>query len=103
MINRIIHFAVYHRAIVLILTVLFAAIGWLSFKELPIDAVPDITNVQVQINAAVEGFAPEEIERTVTIPIETAMAGIPGVTQVRSLTHFHLSQVTVVFEDETDI
>ena len=62
------------------------------FQTLPIDAVPDITNTQVQINTLVEGLAPEEIERTITFPIESAMGGITGVSQVRSITRFGLSQ-----------
>lgn len=103
MINKIIRFSVYHWASVLVLTVIAAAIGWMSFQSLPIDAVPDITNVQVQINSSVEGLAPEEIERNVTYPTEAAMSGIPGVEQVRSITRFGLSQVTVVFEEGTDI
>lgn len=77
--------------------------GLYSFKSLPIDAVPDITNVQVQVNTKVEGLGPEEIERLVTLPIELAMNGIPGVTQVRSITRFSQSQVTITFEDGTNI
>lgn len=103
MINKLIHFSVYRRNIVFFLATLLAVIGWMAFERLPIDAVPDITNVQVQINTAVEGLAPEEIERNITVPIETIMNGITGVTQVRSITRFGLSQVTVVFEDEFDI
>jgi cobalt-zinc-cadmium resistance protein CzcA len=103
MINRIIHFSVYHRYIVLGLTLTIALMGFAAFQSLPIDAVPDITNNQVQINTTVEGLAPEEIERTVTFPVESSMRGIAGVTQVRSITRFGLSQVTVVFEDKTEI
>lgn len=84
-------------------TTLLAFAGWESFKRLPIDAVPDITNIQVQVNSQVEGRGPDEIERTVTYPLETALNGVPGVTQVRSITRYGLSQVTVVFEDNTDI
>ncbi len=87
----------------MVFTILFIIAGFYSFKNLPIDAVPDITNNQVQINTEVEGLAPEEIERTITFPTEAAMRGIPGVTQVRSITRFGLSQVTVVFKDEVDI
>lgn len=103
LINSVIHFSVYHRGVVLILTALAALVGWMGFKVLPIDAVPDITNVQVQVNAAVQGLAPEEIERYITSPIEAAMSGTAGVTEVRSTSRFGLSQVTVVFEDGTDI
>jgi heavy metal efflux system protein len=103
MIDRIIRFSVYNRFIVLALCAVFAAVGWKSFQSLPIDALPDVTNVQVQINTAVEGLSPEETERSVTFPIENAMRGIAGVIQVRSLTRFNLSQVTVVFNEATDI
>lgn len=103
MINKIIHFSVYHRGIVLFLTAILVAAGIYSFQHLPIDAVPDITNNQVQINSVIEGLAPEEIERTITFPIESAMRGLGGVTQVRSITRFGLSQVTVVFKDEVNI
>jgi cobalt-zinc-cadmium resistance protein CzcA len=103
LISKIIHFSVYHSGLVLILTGLVAIMGYLSFEKLAIDAVPDITNVQVQVNTSVEGLAPEEIERNVTFPIETAMSGIAGVTQVRSITRFGISSVTVVFEDDMDI
>jgi len=103
MINKIIHFSVYRRNIVFFLTAVLAIAGWFAFESLPIDAVPDITNVQVQINTIVDGLAPEEIERNITVPIETTMNGITGVTQVRSITRFGLSQVTIVFEDDMDI
>ncbi len=102
-IGKIIHFSVYQRGAVLLLTGLVALIGVVAFQSLPIDAVPDITNVQVQINTAVDGLAPEEIERNVSVPIETAMSGIAGVTQVRSITRFGISSVTVAFEDDMDI
>lgn len=103
MINKIIHFSVYNRGIVLLITVAIAIAGFVSFQSLPIDAVPDITNNQVQINTVIEGLAPEEIERTITFPVESSMRGIAGVIQVRSITRFGLSQVTVVFKDGIDI
>jgi len=103
MINKIIHFSVYNRGIVLLLTVAMAIAGAISFQTLPIDAVPDITNNQVQVNTVIEGLAPEEIERTITFPVESSMRGIAGVMQVRSITRFGLSQVTVVFKDGVDI
>ena len=103
MINKIIRFSVYHRGIVLALVGLLVIGGILSFQGLPIDAVPDITNNQVQINTVIEGLVPEEIERTVTFPVESSMRGIAGVQQVRSITRFGLSQVTVVFKDGIDI
>jgi len=103
MINKIIHFSVYHRGAVLFLTLLLACFGWWSFTHLSIDAVPDITNVQVQVFSEASGLSAEEVERTVTFPVERSMGGISGVTQVRSLSRFGLSAVTVVFADNTDI
>lgn len=103
MLNKIIHFSIYKRNIVLALTVFIAFAGAYTFQHLPIDAVPDISNNQVQINTTIEGLAPEEIERTITFPIESSMRGIGGVDQVRSITRFGLSQVTVVFKDQVDI
>lgn len=103
MISRIIAFSIYNRMAVLVLTAIIALAGWVTFENLPIDAVPDVTNNQVQINTAVDGLSPEETERNVTFPIETAMRGLAGVSEVRSLTRFNLSQVTVIFEDAVDI
>lgn len=103
MINRIIHFSVYNRAAVLIATALLAALGWYSFNHLSIDAVPDITDTQVQVFTTIGGLSAEEVERSVTFPVENAMAGIAGVTQVRSLSRFGLSVVNIVFNDGADI
>lgn len=103
MINKIIGFSVYNRGIVLLFTCVLAIAGFYSFQTLPIDAVPDITNNQVQVNTTIEGLAPEEIERTITFPVESSMRGLAGVEQVRSITRFGLSQVTVVFKDGVDI
>lgn len=103
MINKIIHFSVYNRVLVLIFTVMLAVAGIYAFQHLPIDAVPDITNNQVQINTTIEGLAPEEIERSITFPVESSMRGISGVMEVRSITRFGLSQVTVVFKDAVDV
>lgn len=103
MLNKIIHFSIYNRGVVLFLTFLMVVAGIYSFQQLPIDAVPDITNNQVQINTIIEGLAPEEIERTVTFPVESSMRGVAGVEQVRSITRFGLSQVTVIFKDSVDI
>ena len=80
-----------------------AGVGIASYQKLPIDAVPDITNVQVQINSAAAGFSPLETEQRITFPIETAMAGLPGLQQTRSLSRSGLSQVTVIFGDGTDL
>jgi cobalt-zinc-cadmium resistance protein CzcA len=103
MIAKVVRFSIEYRWLVILATFLVAIAGWYSFQALPIDAVPDITNVQVQVNTTVDALGPEEIERTVSLPIETALNGIQGVTQVRSITRFGISQVTVVFEDGTDI
>lgn len=103
MISKIIRFSVYRPYAVIVATLVVAIIGWISFQSLPIDAVPDVTNNQVQINTALTGLSTEEAERIVTFPIETAMRGIAGVDQVRSLTRFDISQVTVIFEDSVDI
>ncbi len=103
MISKVIRFSIENRGAVLFFTLGLAIFGWWSFQNLPIDAVPDITNIQVQINTRVKGYAPEEVERYVTFPIETAMGGIPGINQIRSITRFGLSQVTVVFQEDTDL
>lgn len=103
MINRIIHFSVYHRGVVLFMTALLAGLGWYSFNHLSIDAVPDITDTQVQVFSTIGGLSAEEVERNVTFPVENSMAGIAGVRQVRSLSRFGLSVVTVVFHDGADI
>ncbi len=103
MFERLIQFAIEHRIIVLLAVLLMAGIGIASYQKLPIDAVPDITNVQVQINSAAAGFSPLETEQRITFPIETAMAGLPGLQQTRSLSRSGLSQVTVIFKDGTDL
>jgi cobalt-zinc-cadmium resistance protein CzcA len=103
MLNRLLEFSVRQRVFVLLATLVLVGIGVWSALRLPIDAVPDITNVQVQINTAVPALAPEEIEKLVTFPIENEMAGIPGLTELRSLSKFGLSQVNLIFEDGTDI
>ncbi len=103
MINRIIEFSLRQRLFVLLASVALLAVGLWAATRLPIDAVPDITNVQVQINTEVKGLAPEEIEKLVSLPLETEMSGIPGLLEMRSLSKFGLSQLTLVFEDGTDI
>ncbi|KAF0186641.1 MAG: CusA/CzcA family heavy metal efflux RND transporter [Hyphomonadaceae bacterium] len=103
MLDRIVHLAIRHRWIVLALVLLSAGIGVWSFQRLPIDATPDITNVQVQINSEVAGYSPLEAEQRLTFPIETAIAGLPGLDYTRSVSRYGLSQVTVVFKDGTDI
>ncbi|MCW5552230.1 MAG: efflux RND transporter permease subunit [Verrucomicrobiae bacterium] len=103
MLNRLLEFSVRQRVFVLLATLVLVGIGVYSALRLPIDAVPDITNIQVQVNTSVPALAPEEIEKLVTFPIENEMAGIPGLTELRSLSKFGLSQVNLIFEDGTDI
>lgn len=103
MINKVIDFSVNNRLFVFLATLLLLAVGVKSFQELPIDAVPDITNTQVQINTPISGLVPEEIERMVTFPIEYSMNGIPGVENIRSLSRYGISQVTVIFTEDFDI
>ncbi|WP_085706941.1 CusA/CzcA family heavy metal efflux RND transporter [Pseudomonas sp. B35(2017)] len=103
MFERLIQFAIEQRFIVLLAVLLMAGLGVASYQKLPIDAVPDITNVQVQINTGAAGFSPLETEQRITFPIETAMAGLPALEQTRSLSRSGLSQVTVIFKDGTDL
>ncbi|MDC0745832.1 efflux RND transporter permease subunit [Polyangium mundeleinium] len=103
MLSRIITWSLGHRTLVLLATLVVAILGALSFRRLPIDAFPDTTPVQVQINTVAPALSPLEIERQITAPIEQAIAGLPGLDEVRSISRFGLSQVTVVFEDGTDI
>jgi cobalt-zinc-cadmium resistance protein CzcA len=103
MLNKIIDFSLRQRWFVLGVVALLSAIGIYNYQRLPIDAVPDITNVQVQINTPAPGFSPLEAEQRITFPIETALAGLPRLEYTRSLSRYGLSQVTVVFEDGTDI
>jgi cobalt-zinc-cadmium resistance protein CzcA len=103
MLNRIIAASLAHRWLVLIITLGVVALGAYNFDRLPIDAVPDITNVQVQINTEAPGYSPLEAEQRITFSVETAMAGLPRLAGTRSVSRYGLSQVTVVFEDGTDI
>jgi len=103
MFEKIIRFAIEQRWLVLLMVLGMAALGVYNYQKLPIDAVPDITNVQVQINTAAPGYSPLEAEQRITYPIETVMAGLPGLQQTRSLSRYGLSQVTVIFADGTDI
>ena len=102
MFERIIRFAIEQRWLVLLAVLAMAGLGIFSYQRLAIDAVPDITNVQVQINTQASGYTPLETEQRVTYPIETVMAGLPHLEQTRSLSRYGLSQVTVVFKDGTD-
>ncbi|MBB1651389.1 CusA/CzcA family heavy metal efflux RND transporter [Delftia sp. UME58] len=103
MFERIIRFAIEQRWLVLLAVLAMAGLGIYNYQRLPIDAVPDITNVQVQINTQASGYSPLETEQRITYPIETVMAGLPHLEQTRSLSRYGLSQVTVVFKDGTDI
>lgn len=103
MFERILRFAIEQRWLVLLAVLGMAGVGVYSYQHLPIDAVPDITNVQVQINAAVPGASPLETEQRVTFPIETAMAGLPHLRQTRSLSRSGFAQITVIFDDGTDL
>jgi cobalt-zinc-cadmium resistance protein CzcA len=103
MIDRILEFSVKQRWLVLLATLGIGAFGAWNFTRLPIDAVPDITNVQVQINTTASGYSPLEVEQRITFPIETGMGGLPNLQYTRSLSRYGLSQVTVVFRDGTDI
>lgn len=103
MFEKLIRTAIEHRWLVLLAVFGMAAIGVFNYQKLPIDAVPDITNVQVQINTQAPGYSPLETEQRVTYPIETVMAGLPNLEQTRSLSRYGLSQVTVIFKDGTDI
>lgn len=103
MLEKIIHFAIQQRWLVMLTVLGIGGLGIFKFQFLPIDAVPDITNVQVQINTEAPGFSPLEAEQRITFPIETAIAGLPKLSYTRSLSRYGLSQVTVVFDDGTDI
>jgi len=103
MLERIIALSIRWRWMVLALALLSAVVGVWSFQRLPIDATPDITNVQVQINTEAPGFSPLESEQRITFPVETAIAGLPGLDYTRSISRYGLSQVTVVFKDGVDI
>jgi heavy metal efflux system protein len=99
----LIAFAIARRWLVVLAVIALAGLGVYNYQRLPIDAVPDITNVQVQINTAAQGYSPLEVEQRITFPIETAMNGLPKLEQTRSLSRYGLSQVTVVFKEGTDI
>lgn len=103
MIDKILHFSIHNRILIVLLTAVVAAYGCYSLRHLPIDAVPDITNNQVQINATAPGLSPEEVEKQVTYPIETALSGIPGLESTRSISRNGFSQVTAIFYDDVNI
>lgn len=103
MLERIIHWSLDHRFLVIVLTLAGAAVGGRALTNLPIDAFPDTTPVQVQINTVAPALSPTEIEQQITAPLEHAIGGLPRLEHVRSLSKFGLSQITVVFEDGTDV
>ncbi len=103
MLENIIRISISRRWVVIVVTSTFAILGIYNFGRLPIDAVPDITNVQVQVNTEAPGMSPLEVEKQVTARIELAMGGIPRVDYVRSLSRYGLSQLTIVFHDDVDI
>lgn len=103
MLKSILHFSIIHRWLVLLGILGLSALGIYKFNEFPIDAVPDITNIQVQVNTAAQGYSPLEVEQRITFPVETALAGLPKLEYTRSISRYGLSQVTVVFKEKTDI
>lgn len=103
MINRIIEFALNQRLLIVAMVILMSALGIYSLNNIPIDAFPDVTNIQVQILAEAPGLSPVEVEKLVTFPVEVAMNGLPRLTEIRSISKFGLAVVTVVFEDGVDI
>src|SRR5215510_9635708 len=103
MLNAIVDFSIRRRWLILSVVIALCAIGVYDYTRLPIDAVPDITNVQVQVNVEAPGYSPLETEQRITYVVENAMAGLPHLDYTRSLSRYGLSQVTVVFEDGTDI
>ena len=103
MLEKILRFSVEHRFLVVLFTLFAAGVGVYSLTQLPIDAVPDITNNQVQINTEYEALGPEQVEKQITFPVETALAGIEGLDYTRSISRNGFSQVTAVFDDDVDI
>ncbi len=103
MMNRLIHGVLYNRLLIMVLAVLVMAAGWGSYRQLPVDAFPDVSPNLVQVFTVTEGLAPEEIEKYVTFPVEVAMNGLPGIEEIRSVSNFGLSVVNVYFEDDIDI
>lgn len=103
MLDRILRFSIHRNFLILIAVLALAGLGLWNFKKLPIDAVPDITNVQVMINTEAPGYTPLEVEQRVTYPLETALAGLPGLANTRSVSRYGLSQVIAIFDDETNV
>ncbi|QSQ17651.1 efflux RND transporter permease subunit [Myxococcus landrumensis] len=103
MFDRLIHFSIKNRLLIFVLTLVLVGFGLNALRKLPIDAVPDVTNVQVQILTSSPGLGPVEVERFITVPVETSMSGLPDTEEIRSVSKFGLSVVTVVFEEGVDI
>ncbi|MDD3473880.1 MAG: CusA/CzcA family heavy metal efflux RND transporter, partial [Syntrophaceae bacterium] len=103
MISEILKFSINHRWIMIGLTMVMAGLGVYSIARLNIDAVPDITNVQVQVTAQASGLSPLEIEQRITFPLETGMAGLPHLVKTRSLSQYGIALITIIFEDDTDV
>ncbi len=101
--EKIIHFVLHSRLLMSVLGVLVLTAGWFSYKRLPVDAFPDVTPALVQVFTETKGLAPEEVEKYVTYPVETAMNGLPNLKQIRSISNFGLSVINIYFEDGTDI
>jgi len=103
MIESILRFSIARRWLMMTMILALIGLGYWSYQKLPIDAVPDITNVQVQINTRAPGYSPLETEQRITFPVETALTGIPNLSYTRSISRYGLSQVTVVFSEDTDL
>ena len=103
MVDRLIQGALSNRLLVVVLTSLLMVVGWMSYRQLPVDAFPDVSPNLVQVFTVTEGLAPEEIEKYVTFPVEVVMNGLPGVRRIRSVSNFGLSVVNVDFEDDVNI
>ena len=101
--SAIVDWSLRNRPVVLVATFLFALFALRAAASLPVDAVPDITNIQVQVITSAPALSPVEVEQYVTVPVERAMAGIPKTSQVRSISKYGISVVTIVFEDGTDM
>jgi cobalt-zinc-cadmium resistance protein CzcA len=101
--EKLIHFVLKSRLLLSVAGVLVLAAGWFSYKQLPVDAFPDVTPALVQVFTETEGLAPEEVEKYVTYPVETAMNGLPGLKEIRSISNFGLSVINIYFKDGTDI
>jgi cobalt-zinc-cadmium resistance protein CzcA len=101
--QKIIQFVIRNRSLILIIGLLILASGYYSYRQLPVDAFPDVTPVLVQVFTETEGLAPEEVEKYVTYPIEVSMNGLPDLKEIRSISNFGLSVVNIYFEDKTDI